>query len=509
MEFLSPTQPGRRARREGRAPGRGADHGRHRRDGGAELRPAPAGRAARPDPGPRAGHLGAGRRRDPARRRRHLHPADRGAGRRAARPRPGLAHGRLPADPQPRHGRRQPRRRLARRRHPPGAARRLRGGRARLGRRRTPGAGPRVLHRRQAARRATGRADHRGLGPPGHRSPAVQQDRHPQRDGDRGRRVRPRPAPGHPAGRRRHRLGRADPAPGDRRGGVPRRRAGLGGPRPARPIGGRGVRPPGGVRGVADRRRPRHRGVPAARPGGDGRAAASPGPGPSTGGETTDAGHADRQRRTPAGRRRLGGREPALRPARADGAARVEERLRAGRVRLVHRLPRRGDLLRVPGRGRPGRRPRGDHGRGPRRRRGPAPGAAGVPGRRRGAVRLLHPGPAGRHPRPARPRPATPTTPRSARRWPATCAAAPATRRSSTPSTWPRSGYAAERLHEPHRDRRLRGRHDGRRPDRARRRARGRGRRPDHRASARARRPATSTTRRTSTGAAAWPPRAW
>ena len=42
---------------------------------------------------------------------------------------------------------------------------------------------------------------------------------------------------------------------------------------------------------------------------------------------------ADGQRRAAAGRRRVGGREPALRPARAARPARVEERLRAGRVR--------------------------------------------------------------------------------------------------------------------------------------------------------------------------------
>ena len=47
---------------------------------------------------------------------------------------------------------------------------------------------------------------------------------------------------------------------------------------------------------------------------------------------------------------------------------------------------------------------RGD-GRGPRVGRRAAPGAAGVPRRRRRAVRLLHAGPAGRDPRPARPRP--------------------------------------------------------------------------------------------------------
>ena len=76
-------------------------------------------------------------------------------------------------------------------------------------------------------------------------------------------------------------------------------------------------------------------------------------------------------------------------------------------------------------------------------------------------------------------------TPRSARRWPATCAAAPATRRSST-----RCGWRAERRRprdRAHRDRRLRDRHGRRRRDRVRRRARRRRGRPDRRGRRRAR----------------------
>ena len=53
-----------------------------------------------------------------------------------------------------------------------------------------------------------------------------------------------------------------------------------------------------------------------------------------------------RQRRAPHGRRRVGGREPAVRAARAARPARLEERVRAGRVRLVLGLPRRRGRVR-------------------------------------------------------------------------------------------------------------------------------------------------------------------
>ena len=242
----------------------------------------------------------------------------------------------------------------------------------------------------------------------GHRPAAVRQDRHPQRDGDRGRRVRPGPAPRHPAGRHRHRLGRADAAPGDRGRGVPRRpswtgrRAAADVPPDVATEFGRLVAaaasPIDDVRGTAAYRR--HALAVMARP--------LPGLGldrlPEGGRLMRVTVH--RQRRAARGRRRLGGREPALRPARADGPARLEERLRAGRVRLVHGLPRRRPCLRVPGRRRPGRGSRGRHRRGARRRgRRAAPGPAGVRRRRRRAVRVLHAGAGGRHPRPARPRP--------------------------------------------------------------------------------------------------------
>src|SRR6266702_3251147 len=114
-------------------------------------------------------------------------------------------------------------------------------------------------------------------------------------------------------------------------------------------------------------------------------------------GRARDPGNGDSQRRAAPGRRRLAGREPAVRAPRADGPARLEECLRAGRVRVLHGLPGRRPGLRVPGRGRPGGGPRDRDRRGPGRRgRRVAPGAAGV--RRGGSrpVRVLYPRTAGR-----------------------------------------------------------------------------------------------------------------
>ena len=62
-----------------------------------------------------------------------------------------------------------------------------------------------------------------------------------------------------------------------------------------------------------------------------------------------------RQRRAARGRPRLGGGEPALRAARAARPARRQERLRAGRVRLLLRPARRRARLRLPGAGGAGR----------------------------------------------------------------------------------------------------------------------------------------------------------
>ena len=66
-------------------------------------------------------------------------------------------------------------------------------------------------------------------------SPAVQQDRHPQRDGDRGRGVRPRPASRAPDGRHRHRIGRTDTEARPRGRGVPGSGAAPGSPASAVP----------------------------------------------------------------------------------------------------------------------------------------------------------------------------------------------------------------------------------------------------------------------------------
>ena len=139
------------------------------------------------------------------------------------------------------------------------------------------------------------------------------------------------------------------------------------------------------------------------------------------------------QPRAARDRRRLGGREPSLRAARAYGPTGLEERLRAGRVRFVLGVPRRDARLRLSrGRG-PGRRLRDRDGGGPRARATasctrssrrsstPAPFSAGsAPWPDRGDADLLD-----ATPRRARPR--------SARRSRATSAAALATRRSSTP----------------------------------------------------------------------------
>ena len=120
------------------------------------------------------------------------------------------------------------------------------------------------------------------------RAAAVQQDRHPQRDGDRGRRVRPRPA-SRARGQVGTGIGSAAPTPrrATRGRGVPRQRELPTGSR-ARPVpdvGVRGVRQAGRRRGLADRRRPRHRGVPPARAGRDGPALPGPGRGRHTGEE--------------------------------------------------------------------------------------------------------------------------------------------------------------------------------------------------------------------------------
>ena len=259
MEFL-PDHAGRRARRAGGASRRRADHGGHGRDGGAELRPAPA--SALLDL-TRVEELATWERVDEIRlgagvtytrvveelavELPGLALASHGRSRRsatAARSAGTSAPRRPPVTPTPRCSPRSPRSSLARR----------------------YAACPRTSSTpAEEARRPSRRAGHRGLGARRHRPAAVQQDRHPQRHGDRRRRLRPGPPP-RARGRHRHRLGGAHAAPGDRRRDVPRGRAGLGAAaRRARRRRHR-VRAAGGRRGVADRRRARHRGVPPARP---------------------------------------------------------------------------------------------------------------------------------------------------------------------------------------------------------------------------------------------------
>ena len=121
--------------------------------------------------------------------------------------------------------------------------------------------------------------------------------------------------------------------------------------------------------------------------------------------------------------------------------------MRAGRVRLVLGAARRDARLLVPRPRRAGRRPRRDTVEGLADGERAAPGAGGVRRDGRGAVRVLH-ARAWSSPPPtcSRARPTRPTT-RSARRSPATSAAAPATRRSSTRSAWPR-GTAGDERHE-------------------------------------------------------------
>ena len=162
--------------------------------------------------------------------------------RRAAGARGGLAHGRLAADPQPRHDRRQSRHVVARRRRAAAAARRGRRGRVRVGARHSPRAARRVRHRREAQRARAGRADHRRLGDAVARAADVHEDRPAQRDGDRGRLAR------RLGGRRAARVVRLGvAAPGARDGAARRGRL----VRRAR----RGGR-------LADRRRARQRALP-------------------------------------------------------------------------------------------------------------------------------------------------------------------------------------------------------------------------------------------------------
>ena len=181
-----------------------ADPRRYRRDGRAELRPAPAQRPARP--GPRSpscssgsvdgGTVQLGAAVTYARIIEELGDRLPGAGQ-------GRAHRRFAADPQPRHRRRQPGHRLARpgTRIPALLADR-RGGRGRVA---APGhpADPAADFYTGVKRNAM-EPDELITGGPdqaGHRPAVLLQDRHPQRHGHRGLLVLDRPAP------RRRRVG--------------------------------------------------------------------------------------------------------------------------------------------------------------------------------------------------------------------------------------------------------------------------------------------------------------
>ena len=321
-----------------------ADPGRHRRDGRAQLRPRPAGGAAEPERGRGAARLVA-RENGALRLGAGLTYAEIEHGElreRAARARRGVAHGRLAADPQPRHDRRQPRHRLA-------------GGRraaaARSSRARRSSARPCAARGACRSREFVTGVKRNALEPDElitavladavERAADVHEGRAAQRDGDRGRLAR-----------------------------------GLGGRRAARVVrlglAAAGARHCAARRGRVVRRsaspRPRRRSTTCAAP--------SATAGTRCACSTQRALErvlgmriALRVNGERARGRLLGGRVAALRAAREARLPRLEERVRAGRVRLVLGAARRHARLRVPRARGAGGRARGDDGRGARRRR--------------------------------------------------------------------------------------------------------------------------------------------
>ena len=192
---------------------------------------------------------------------------------------------------------------------------------------------------------------------------------------------------------------------------------------------------------AADRRRPRHRRLPPPR----GRRARAPhadlGLGTDAGVELTVNG----ERRAVDG---AWGGESLLYVLRERlGLPGLQERVRAGRVRLVLGLPRRRGRLRLP---RARRRRRRAARSSPSRGWRPATSCTSCSARSSSAAPCsaasARPGLIVASHDLLRARPATRARPTSARRSPATSAAAPATRRSSTPSSSPRSG-CDERRH--------------------------------------------------------------
>ena len=122
----------------------------------------------------------------PARRRADLQRGDGGrARRRAAGSRGGVPHGRLAADPEPRHDRREPRHGLAGGRRAAAASRRGRRGRVRVGAGIAAGAARRVRHRREADGARARRADRGRVAAAVGRAADVHEDRAAERDGDR------------------------------------------------------------------------------------------------------------------------------------------------------------------------------------------------------------------------------------------------------------------------------------------------------------------------------------
>ena len=338
--------------------------------------------------------------------------AMRAAARRApARARRGVPHGRLAADPEPRHDRRQSRHGVSRRRRAAAAARRGRAGRARQRPR-----GARACRSRTSSSGRSGTRSSRtsscsrcGCTPSG-------QPQTFMKVGPRNAMVIAVCSLALVADRERGELRAAYGSSGPVVGLV------------TAPLDERDAFADAVAAAcVADRRRPRHGGLPPAR------APRPDGPGARPVPAREDRAHG--QRRAARGGR-LGRREPADDAPRHARAARLEERLRAGRVRLVLGAARRRARLRLPRARRAGRRARGDDGRGPRRRRRAPPRPARVRrGRAPSSAASARPGSSSRRRRCSRRIP-IPRTTSSARRSPAISAAARATRRSSTRSGW-------------------------------------------------------------------------
>ena len=265
--------------------------------------------------------------------------------------------------------------------------------------------GRRLHHRPEAQLPRVRRADRRVLDQARRRPAGVLEGRHAQRDGDRGLLVRADDLARAPRGHDVHRLGRPDADPRARGRGVHRRRARGGepweSPAPLAPSAAsrfgelveQAARPIDDVRGTAAYRWHALRVL--------GRRALTRAWNAPRGG-----GLAMKLSITVNGERREAdgvweGQSLAQRAARRPRPAGLQERLRAGRVRLVLGLPRRHARVLLPRARRAGRRPQRDHGRGDRRRREPARRPAGDGRRRRGPVRLLHAGLRRRVARPA------------------------------------------------------------------------------------------------------------